>query len=245
MAPSPHQNTRNKQGASLALSEELKRYLETIKAEIIASFRHEIDGVNSHLTTLSDKVQNMEDSLKALNSEIKRIDNEINNLESKIVHVHDQLSCSLGGTLVEMDNRLMRMNNIVIRGLDECEGSVEERLTKDKESVNELLTVLHVDPKVVTETKRLGKIPVTKNRPRLLRVSLESAFRKSEIIRKSKILKNTSFKHVYVQPDLTPTQRDIDFKLRKELRERRDKGEDVVIVRGEVRLRSEQRNFHH
>lgn len=239
MAPSPHHNLRSKQG----LSDDLKRYLDTLKADIIASFRHELDRVNNSLTTLNDKVQSVEASLDKINSEIQRIDKEMNNLDLKILNVHQDINQCIGGALAEMDNRLARANNIVLRGLDECDGSVDERLANDTEVVGELLNVLNVDPRIVTETKRLGRISANKNRPRLLRISLRSTAQKSEIFRRAKRLKNTRFKNVYVHPDLTPMQRDLNFKLRKEMKERRDQGEDVGIFNGAVRPRSEKRDF--
>ena len=164
-------------------------------------------------------------------------------MDLKILSVHKDINQSKFDALAEMDNRLVRMNNIVLRGLDESDGTVDERLANDNKVVEQLFDVLNVDPKIVMETKRLGKITANKNRPRLLRVSLQSSTQKSELFRKAKRLKNSRFKNVYVHPDLTPMQRDLNFKLRREMKERRERGEDVMIINGAVRSRSEKQSF--
>ena len=51
---------RSKQTAASGISDDLKRYLEAFKAEIITSFRQEFDRVNNNLATLNDKVQKVE-----------------------------------------------------------------------------------------------------------------------------------------------------------------------------------------
>lgn len=48
---------------------------------------------------------------------------------------------------------------------------------------------------------------------------------------------NTDFANIYVNPDLTKTERERQFLLRKELRSRRENGEDVMIKRGVVVVR--------
>ena len=50
-------------------------------------------------------------------------------------------------------------------------------------------------------------------------------------------------KGIYIQPDLTQIQRKIQFSLRRDLREKRANGEDVVIEKGNLVDRKSSLNF--
>lgn len=52
-------------------------------------------------------------------------------------------------------------------------------------------------------------------------------------------MSNDGLKGCYVNPDLTKTERDHQYQLRKEVRERRQNGENVAIKRGVVVIRKE------
>ena len=82
MAPSPV--TRNKPGTQTEVSSDLKRYLETMKKEIIAAFQEELGRVRQTLNSLGSKVQKIEESLQEVHSEIQRIDDEINGIKESI-----------------------------------------------------------------------------------------------------------------------------------------------------------------
>ena len=80
---------------------------------------------------------------------------------------------------------------------------------------------------------RLGKI--VHSRPRLLRFKCANMQEKITLLKGSKNLRNDGqFKKVFVNPDLTECQRKRDKSLREQLKSRRDRGEDVVIYRGEI-----------
>ena len=143
----------------------------------------------------------------------------------------------------DMEGRLLRMTNVIVRGLPEGSGTVQERAQKDEKAVEDLLTAIEVRSGNVTGVKRLGK--VKDGHARLLCVTFRDVSQKHEVLRKAKLLRDSSkFKRVYVQPDLTRMQQEIDWRLRKELKDRRDKGEDVVLFGGEVRQRHDlQKDF--
>ena len=85
---------------------------------------------------------------------------------------------------------------------------------------------------------RIGK--KRRDNKRLLRVSVSSPKDKTDILRKSKQLRRLSnFTDVYIQPDLTKMQQQQEFELRREVRERRMKGEDVVKYRGKVLMKED------
>ena len=55
--------------------------------------------------------------------------------------------------------------------------------------------------------------------------------------------KSTAFSNVFINQDLTPMQQMESTMLRKELKERKGRGEDAVIHRKQVFLREDVQHF--
>ena len=91
-----------------------------------------------------------------------------------------------------------------------------------------------VDSKV--EIRRIGK--VLKDKPRLLRVKFSDNISRDAVLRRSKYLRNSKYKDVYINKDLTPLQQTEQHALREELRRRRSRNEDVVIYDDKLVLRA-------
>lgn len=239
MAPSPV--TRGRQNTQNELSGDSKRFMESMKKEIIAAFDQKMDRVNESLEFLRNEMVYIKESLNSAKSEIERLDRELDDIRRNVRE--GSLGGGMDDVLKEMDDRVSRLPNVIIRGLVEEGLSVEERKQKDEKAVSELLAFLHADPVAMCDLHRVGKS--NNKNARLLRVSLSSAAVKHKILRNSRSLKNSSFKNVFVQPDLTKKQREQNAILRKELSTRRNNGEDVVIHGGQVRKKSELADFRH
>ena len=109
--------------------------------------------------------------------------------------------------------------------------------------VEDIMDELHVSNPDLSEFRRVGKKP--KFGPRLLKVRVNNVQKKSEILSKSRLLRNSKrFKKVYVRPDRTPMQQEHDKQLNAELYARRQDGEDVILFKGRVIARSDMQNFH-
>ena len=205
----------------ITISEELSKIREELKV-----FKEELRAeMSSAIDVMKDELLNVNRVVKEQEQVIIDLKNEVNDLQKDI------------------EGRLLRMTNVIVRGLPEGSGTVKERAQKDEKAVEDLLAEIEVWSGDVTGIKRLGK--VKDGHPRLLCVTFRDVSRKHEVLRKAKLLRDSSqFKRVYVQPDLTRMQQAIDWKLRKELKDRRDKGEDVVLFGGVVRQRHElHKNF--
>ena len=147
--------------------------------------------------------------------------------------------------ILEMEQRAYRSSNIVIFGLDEpFEGSVEERKSSDLLAIKNILFKIDAQDSqpLALASQRLGK--PTSRKPRPLRITGLSIARKSDILRKSRNLKNFGeYKNVFIKADLTPRQQYEAKILRTELQERRERGEkDLIIRRGQII--SSSQNFH-
>jgi hypothetical protein len=214
-------------GGLIKLIKETKTEILTVLGEDLRNVKQSVDLLTSRFSTLEEMVTTLQLKQKGLESEVSE-------LRWQLQTSSERLSKS---TLSEMESRFLKMNNIIIRGLPEILGSVDERLKNDEGAVSALLSYLDVDPCDVTSVCRLGK-PI-KGKPRLVRASLRDPRLKLEVLRKAKSLKTSTFNSVFVQQDLTRMQQDAEHGLRLELKERRERGEDVVIYAGEVRLRAD------
>ena len=86
-----------------------------------------------------------------------------------------------------------------------------------------------------------GRIPSnSNNKPAPLLVRMRTAGQKWAIIGQAKKLRyaREEARRIMILPDLTIEEREIDRRLREELKLRREKGEkDIYISRGEIRRR--------
>ena len=92
-----------------------------------------------------------------------------------------------------------------------------------------------MSPIVINEVSRIGKLMDGRNR--LLKVSLDSDDSKRSILTHAKQLRRTeAYRNVFLKPDLTPFQQKLDYKLRMELRDKRnsDPDKEYVISNGKV-----------
>lgn len=134
----------------------------------------------------------------------------------------------------EMEDRHSRQKFLIISGLEEpLTGSPAERRLRDKEIVEGLAHKIGVTDFEVSDVLRIG--PVHGRKPRLLRLKCPSKTVRTSLLRSSKNLrKHSEFQKVYINPDLTPLQREKDRLLRTELTSRRRAGESVIIREGRI-----------
>ena len=124
-----------------------------------------------------------------------------------------------------------RKNNIIITGLPETPAlSESESRAADRDSFLRLCEE-HLDVKPSVShlgCRRLGKLKDHDNRPRKLLVHLTSEAAATSIIQSAKLLRRSDdlflASHVYINPDLSPSDARLAFEKRQRKRERR-KGE--------------------
>lgn len=212
------------------MSQEVRAFLTSFKEEITLTFKKESSAVFEKLTSLENRMELFQNQLSLVSEEQKRQSDEIETLKRRFEEMDGLIT-------EEVTQRLNRRKNIIIRGLAEGTGSVEERVLADGEAVQTILKELKIRDQSVIEMKRLGRPPSKGSR--LLKVVLSSETTKRDCLRKARSLKQSSFENVFIQPDLTPSQQRADREKRRRLKTMRDSGQDVVLYRGEIRLRSD------
>lgn len=113
---------------------------------------------------------------------------------------------------------------------------------REKRATNVVFTGEATEEKIKSVVEKAGIDPplkiITVGKPdkKLYIVSLKTEGDKWKLISKARsiCMANEGLNGVYVNPDLTKSERDLQYQLRQELKRRRALGENVVIKRGVV-----------
>ena len=81
---------------------------------------------------------------------------------------------------------------------------------------------------------RLGNKKTDSVKPRPIKIIFPDVEMKKKIFKGCKNLKGTAYEKISVQSDLSPEQQEKNFKMRIELKERKAKGENVCIYKGQI-----------
>ena len=138
----------------------------------------------------------------------------------------------LSRALDEHMDREKRKANLVIHNLPEQEGnSLAERSEKDLALFTSMIKDVFKLRVSSSRSFRVGK--KQENRPRLLIVTLDNPSSKHDILKCAPQLRNSAeYGNIYITPDLTQKEREVNRKLREELESRRKAGESNLIIRG-------------
>jgi len=143
----------------------------------------------------------------------------------------------------ELEEIRKRRTNVIIHGLVESsESNSDARQQQEDNELQNLLHEIKCDDVSITATARLGKRNETADgKPRPIKLIVASEDQKDKILRSAKNLrgkKDKGYDRVFIHQDLTPTQRANRQKLVQEMKERKTKGEqNLMIVKGKIVVR--------
>ena len=227
--------------------------IRTLQKELKAQsrdFQKHVDGLSLTIERLQDSLTSVKSSISEQNTKISHLLQRIEELDAEKSQLQRRCNKLEGdyldlptALLEEFEDRTRRRKNILISGVQERnEGSAEERIVADREHVESILQELSEEKGFsadeIARCHRVGRQSTGKARP--LRVVLQDEETKRSILSNAKRLRNTaSYKNVYVNPDLTFSQRKANQLLREELKRRRNENEDVIIRRNKIVVRRE------
>ncbi|XP_065664351.1 uncharacterized protein LOC136086037 [Hydra vulgaris] len=178
---------------------------------------------------LSDIVREQQETIKNL---IKRIEfleskqptvNESANFWSKFSTKTTSTEKSLvvntiaNSIISEQENKKKRENNIIIFGIPESIKIDEsDTINDDKLMVNEIFDYIGKSNEKPIKLIRLKKKKVSKNSSPIIAVLPENCERNKVQFASRELRNNDNYNNVYLNPDMTPAERLIDFELRKE-----------------------------
>lgn len=127
----------------------------------------------------------------------------------------------------EASEQMQRETNVIAKGIEEGEEG------KDQETVEEILKAMDMEQTEIVKMERIGTKQEGKKRP--IKISLKSKKVVLDVLKnKIKLQNQNKTKLIFIEKDLTRKEREISWKLRKELKEKREKGERCYIIDGEI-----------
>ena len=186
------------------------------------------ERVDKMMELLTSKFENLEETL------INKIEGKMTTkIEEKVKEVEERLTSQIKERLEETQEREKRKCNLVLWNVPESiKENSEEKRQEDTRKVEEIFkNIVEIDQGEVENPVRIGKVG---DLPRLLRVSLKSEDKKNAILRNARKLnqgKRDQKSRIYINPDLTPLERQKEKELRDQLKARRDGGEEGIAIR--------------
>lgn len=171
------------------------------------------------ISTINDLKKNILD-LKTEMEELKNTKN-VNDPES-----NKKLTMSEGEMIAEFEDRQARVNNLILYNLPESDKKdSSERQNDDKKRCGDILLGNLENRNIqIVSCIRLGKFNAERNR--LVRITVENQQQALNVLKAYK-----SKDGLYLNRDLTAYQRNISYKIRKEFKERKNNGEDDIMLK--------------
>ncbi|CAK5019037.1 unnamed protein product [Meloidogyne enterolobii] len=142
---------------------------------------------------------------------------QISTLQESLIKIEQHLSTKNSDSPPE-DKEKSR--SIVVVGVPESEGRNDrEKFVNDKKTINNIIDSLGIPADPVT-IYRMGK-QRTDNKGRPLKVIMPSSFHQRLVLARAKSLRSSpSLSNIFIRPSQTREERQKEFELRKECRER-------------------------
>jgi len=173
-------------------------------------------------------------------AESKRLETMMKEVKEAEVNIEKKIQAEVGIYLGNKEEKERKKQNLIIQRLTETEEKEEDQKKKDKEEVLKIIEI--TNPEMISEVDNILKVEKNiirlgrkkSDRPRPIRIILNDEEMKRDILKKCKNLRDSSYKHISVQDDLTREEQEKQYKLRQELRKRKEEGQKVRIYRGEI-----------
>ena len=172
------------------------------------------------------------DTLSSNNTELQ---NKISNLAKSVdsnpgIQVNTVSVTKIVDEYRDIERR--KWNVIVFNAPEPKSADISQRKTEDREFFNSLVEDIGIAPVDIADVTRLGAKVANKSRP--LRVQLNNLSQRRSVLSNAKKLRNSSsrsFKEIFINPDLSPKERQAQKELRSELARRKEAGESGIFIR--------------
>ena len=214
--------------------------ISTIEKSISESQTSTLQGLKAELTTLQTITTNLATKIKDLCTQNTTLQDQLQTASSKLTtkltsspeaakSTFDVDAVNVVGEYLDHERR---KHNLILYGLPEAsETSASDRKQADINSFHELVhSQFNITNLEISKCFRLGRPQNGKLRPLL--VTLTDGSARGRILRGAKALRTSStYKRVYISPDLTLKEREANKCLRTELRRRKEAGETNLIIK--------------
>lgn len=227
-----------------------------IRSEVTSAVKSAMNHLQSDLTTRFDALENLLDQSVTkspnLSNELRNVWEGIKTDVSKLTRETKAVSTTsassslaaeiptkvqeaVGNALRENQEKTNKKHNLIFSGVPESSDEDDEA-KHDIAAINKIHHELGITLKHTFRLHRLGK-----NGPKS-RIIL-AQYHEADSVARALLLKNAKklrlskekpMHQVFINPDLTKLEREESWKLRQELKRRRDNGEKVTIRRGAI-----------
>ena len=172
------------------------------------------------------------DTLSSNNTELQ---NKISNLAKPVDSKSGIQANTVSVTKIVDEYRDIerRKWNVIVFDVPEPKSAdTSQRKTEDREFFNSLVENIGIAPVDIANVTRLGAKVANKSHP--LRVQLNNLSQRRSVLSNAKKLCNSSsraFKEIFINPDLSPKERQAQKELRSELARRKEAGESGIFIR--------------
>ncbi|MES9879910.1 MAG: hypothetical protein ABW185_03415 [Sedimenticola sp.] len=204
-----------------------------LKSETTANLPFSCDGCLRILPKLNEIGLQLDDHTKQLQEYEKKFKALENSIDEK---VHKRVE----NAIEEFREREERKYNVIIHNIPEP--TTDDKKKEDIEKVQNIFSTIECDDVVPKAFVRLGR--PGSNKPRLLKVMLESVSSKHRLLGGTKFLRQKNgdgsvahgWSNIYITPDLTKQERDSNREMRVDLEQRKknESNPNLVIYRGKI-----------
>lgn len=133
----------------------------------------------------------------------------------------------------EVTERENRKCNIIFFGVDEIIASnKDERISQEKDIINNVFSYLSVDIDMEITPVRLGKYDRSRSNPRPIKIKLEDTQSVYNVMRLAKNLRDSeSYKNIHISQDRTPRQITYYKSVKSQMEERIRHGESNLRIK--------------
>ena len=206
------------------------------------SFRYFCKRCDDKVIEALEKYATLEHDTQELKTEMVDVKKQLDGINKTI---KSSIAANLTNAIDDRKEIEKRKMNLIVFGLAEIDEdgkswSTNDKVQKDIEVVSNVITNdlgIGLSPRNgIIDARRLG-MKNKDGKPRPLKIEFKDIQTKRDVLSSAKKLRTTEnpiANKLYINPDLTDKQREIDSKLRAEMWKLRGEGKNVIIRKGAV-----------
>jgi len=200
----------------------------------LAAYETIVDNMKTTISSLEQRIKTLESkSPLNMNTSYASAVTKNDTNPSTSLPPNDHITTVVSSYLNEEKERSKRRLNLIVHNLKEP--TSEDGATRKKEDIKQINNLLQNHMEVsptVTNAIRLGK---HRERPRLLRVTVSSESEKATVLRNTfKLRRGQETKNIFISPDMTPREQELNKKLRLDVKELNKDGNRYQIKNGKI-----------
>ena len=214
------------------------------KGSKLTCMRYFCNKCDEKVTESIEKCNTLEQETATLKKDMIEVKADIQKINASI---KQQVSDKVSDIMDDKKEIERRKMNLIVFGLPEADAnetdktlwSTTKKIEKDIEEISVIISEdlgVALSPRTgIIDARRIGG--PKPGQPRPLKIEFRDLNAKRDVLSNAMKLRNSDkeiCKKIYINPDLTEKQKAADTKLRNEMWDRRGKGENVIIRRGEL-----------